>query len=161
MKRGVDPLFIGNWEDTTDDVEDNNSSSNANIEFDDEPQDLQNIGNAQLSRMKNIAQINQVLNETGWNKEKLKSGYVVHHFRPEKILSGSDWNAEVSKKHQEILDKRNIYNNVKNKEINKQLHPNSNHNINSVKIIDKSYLQKDFNGGVHQKVITESFEKFN
>ena len=158
MKKGVDPLFVGNWEDTTDDVEDNNSSSNANIEFDDEPQDLQNIGNAQLSRMKNIAQINQVL---GWNKEKLKSGYVVHHFRPEKILSGSDWNAEVSKKRQEILDKRNIYNNVKNKEINKQLHPNSNHNINSVKIIDKSYLQKDFNGGVHQKVITESFEKFN
>ena len=33
--------------------------------------------------------------------------------------------------------------------------------INSVKIIDKSYLQKDFNGGIGQSVITESIEKFN
>jgi hypothetical protein len=60
-----------------------------------------------------------------------------------------------------LLDKRNVYNNAKNKENGKQLHPNSNHNINSVKIVDKSYLQKDFNGGIHQKVITESVEKFN
>jgi hypothetical protein len=112
-----------------------------------------------MLRMKNIAQINQVLNETGWNKEKFKSGYVVHHFRPDKILSGSDWNAGVSKKRQEILDKHNVYNNAKNKEINKQLHLN--HNINSVKIIKKSYLQKDFNGGIHQKMITDSFEKYN
>ena len=162
MKKGVDPLFVGNWEDTADDIENiNNSSLNTNIEFDDDPQDLQNIGNAQASRMKNIAEINQVLNETEWNKEKLKSGFIVHHFRPDKILSGSDWNAEVSKKRQEILDKRNVYNNTKKKEINKHLHPNSNHNINSVKIIDKSYLQKNFDGGIHQKVITESFEKFN
>ena len=74
MKKGVDPLFVGSWEDTTDDIENTNKSSlNANIEFDDEPQDLQNIGNAQISRMKNIAQINQVLNETEWNKEKNKT----------------------------------------------------------------------------------------
>ena len=162
MKKGVDPLFVGSWEDTTDDIENtNNPSLNENIEFDDDPQDLQNIGNAQTFRMKNIAQINQVLNETGWNKEKLKSGYIVHHFKPDQILSGPDWNAEVSKKCQEILDQRNIYNNAKNKGINKQLHPNSNHSINLVKIIDKSYLQKDFNGGTHQKVITDSIEKFN
>ena len=38
---------------------------------------------------------------------------------------------------------------------------NSNHNVNSVKIIDKSYIQKDFNGGIHQNVITKSIEKFN
>ena len=128
----------------------NNSSLNANIEFDDDPQDLQNIGNAQILRLKN--KINHILNETGWNKEKLRSGYVVHPFKPDKILSGSDWNAEVSKKRQEILDKRNVYNNAKNKDINKQLHPNSNHNINLVNIIDKSYLQKGFNGGIHQKL---------
>ena len=67
----------------------------------------------------------------------------------------------MSKKHQEILDQCNAYNNTKNKEINKQLHPNSNHDINSVKIIDKSYLHKDFNGGIHQKIITKSIEKFN
>ena len=98
MKKGVNPLFVGNWEDTNDDIENpNNPSLNANLEFDDDPHDLQDIGNAQKSRIKNIAQINQILNETGWNKEKLKSGYIVHHFRPNQILSGSDWNAEVSK----------------------------------------------------------------
>ena len=162
MKKGIDPLFVGNWEDSTDDIENtNNSSLDANIEFDDVPQDLQNIGNAQISRMKNVAQMNQILNETGWSKENLKSDYVVHHFKPDKTLSGSNWNAEVLKKRQEVLDKRNLYNNTKNKDINNQLHPISNHNINSVKIIDKSYLQKDFNGGIHQKVITESFENFN
>jgi hypothetical protein len=122
---------------------------------------LQNIGNAQILKMKNIAQINQVLNEIGWNKEKLKSDYIIYHFKPNQILSGSDWNAEVSKKHQELLDQRNLYKNTKNKEKNKQLHLNSNHNINSVKIIDKSYLQKDFNGGIDQSVITKSIEKFN
>ena len=79
------------------------------------------------------------VNETGWNKEKLKSGYIVHHFRPNQILSGSDWNAEVSKKCQELLDQHNLYNNAKNKENSKQLHLNSNHNINSVKI---SYSSK-------------------
>ena len=162
MKKLVDPLFVDNWEDSTDDIENTKDPSlDANIEFDDEPQDLQNIENTQILRMKNFAQMNQVLNETAWSKENLKSGYVVHHFKPDKILSGSDWNAEVSKKHQEIIDKRNLYNNAKKKEINKQPHLNLNHDINSVKIIDKSYLQKDFNGGVHQKVITESFENFN
>jgi len=30
-----------------------------------------------------------------------------------------------------------------------------------VKIIDKSYFQKDFNGGIHQKIITESIDKFH
>ena len=105
MKNGVDPLFVGNWEDTNDDIENTNDPSlNANIKFDDDPQDLQNIGNAQILRMKNIAQINQILHKTGWNKEKLKSDYIVHHFKPNQILSGSDWNAEVSKKHQELLD---------------------------------------------------------
>ena len=87
---------MGSWEDTTDDVE-NNHSLNANIEFDDDPQDLQNLGKAQKLRMKNIVEINQVLNKTEWNKEKLNSEYIVHHFKPNKILSGSDWNAEVSK----------------------------------------------------------------
>ena len=141
MKKGIDPLFVGNWENTYDDIENtNNPSPNTNLEFDDVPQDLQDIGNAQKLRIKNIAQINQVLNETGWNKEKLKSGYIVHHFRPNQILSGSDWNAEVSKKCQEILDQHNLYNNAKNKENSKQLHLNSNHNINSIKIVDKSYL---------------------
>ena len=67
----------------------------------------------------------------------------------------------MAKKCQEVLDHHNIYNNAKRSGNDKQLHLNSNHNINSVKIIDKSYLQKDFNGGIHQKVITESFEKFN
>ena len=94
-------------------------------------------------------------------QRKLKSNYIVHHFRPDQILSGSDWNAEVLKKHQEILDQCNVYNNAKNKIINKQLHPNSKHNINSVKIIDKSYLQKDFDRGIHQKIITESIKAFN
>ena len=94
-------------------------------------------------------------------QRELKSGYIVHHFRPNQILSGSDWNAEVSKKYQELLDQHNLYNNAKNKENGKQLHLNSNHNINSVKIVDKSYLQKDFDGGIHHKVITESIEKFN
>ena len=116
MKKGVDPLFVGSWEDTADNIEEiNNPSLNSNIEFDDDPQDLQSIGKAHTLTMKNIAEIDQVLNETGWNKEKLKSGYIVHHFTPDKMLSGSDWNAEISKKHQEILDKRNKYNNAKNK----------------------------------------------
>ena len=98
MKMGVNPLFVGNWEDTNDDIENpNNPSLNSNLEFDDDPHDLQDIGNAQKLRIKNIAEINQILNETGWNKEKFKSGYIVHHFKPNQILSGSDWNAEVSK----------------------------------------------------------------
>ena len=49
---------MGNWEDTNDNIENTNDPSlNANIEFDDDPQDLQNVGNAQILRMKNIAQI--------------------------------------------------------------------------------------------------------
>ena len=80
-------------------------------------------------------------------QRELKSGYIVHHFRPNQILSGSDWNAEVSKKYQELLDQHNLYNNAKNKENGKQLHLNSNHSIKSVKTVDKSYLQKDFDEG--------------
>ena len=62
MKKGIDPLFVGNWENTYDDIENtNNPSPNTNLEFDDVPKDLQDIGNAQKLRIKNIAQINQVL----------------------------------------------------------------------------------------------------
>jgi hypothetical protein len=57
---------VGNWKDPNDDIENtNNPSLNTNIEFDDDPQDLQNIGNAQILRIKNIAQINHVLNKIG------------------------------------------------------------------------------------------------
>ena len=53
MKKGVDLLFVGSWEDTNDDIENtNNHPLNAGIEFDDDPQDLQNIGNAQTLRIK-------------------------------------------------------------------------------------------------------------
>ena len=63
-----------------------------------------------------MLKLNQILHETGWNKEKLKSNYIVYHFKPNQILSGYDWNAEVSKKHQELLDQRNLYNNTNNEE---------------------------------------------
>ena len=76
-------------------------------------------------------------------------------------MSGSDWNAEVSKKFQKLLNQHNLYNNTKNKEKNKQLHINSNHDISSVRIIDNLYFQKDFNGGIHQNKIIESIEKLN
>ena len=53
MKKGVDPLFVGSWEDTSDDIENtHNSSLNANLEFDDHSKDLQNIGNAQKLSIK-------------------------------------------------------------------------------------------------------------
>jgi hypothetical protein len=48
-----------------------------------------------------------------------------------------DWNAEVSKKRQELLDQRNLYNNTNNQERKKQLYPNSNHHVDLVKIIDR------------------------
>ena len=41
------------------------------------------------------------------------------------------------------------------------MHLNLNHDINSVKIIYKSYLQKDFNGGIYQNEIIGPNEKFN
>ena len=41
------------------------------------------------------------------------------------------------------------------------MHLNLNHDINSVKIIYKSYLQKDFNGGIYQNEIIGPIEKFN
>ena len=66
---------------------------------------------------------------------------IIHHFKPNQILSGSDWNAGMSKKHQELLDQHNLHNNTNNKEKYNQLHLN--HNINSVKIIDKSYFQME------------------
>jgi hypothetical protein len=162
MKKGVDPLFLGSWENTDEALESTeNLTNNLDIEFDDNPQDMQNIGNAQILRMKSIAEINQILNATGWSKEISNINDPVHKFQPTRILSGSDWNAEVLKKRQEILDKRNE-NNTASKRNNSL--PSSllkKEDINTVKIIDKSYLEKDFDGGVHQAAITETVDQFN
>ena len=73
IKNGVDPLFVGNWEDTNDNFGNTNDPSlNANIAFDDDPQDLQNIGNAQISRMKNIAQIDHIFTWNRMEQRKIK-----------------------------------------------------------------------------------------
>src|SRR5258708_6837014 len=78
---------------------------------------------------------------------------------PGRALPGSEWKAEVIKKHQEIQDEQNVNNQPK--KIDTPNHPFAQGQENVVKVVDKSYLEKIFHNPEFQFQIEDSIVKYS
>ena len=164
MKKGTAPLLHLSWDDldaNQDPLEHENERNyeDLQVDCDDVPVDL-TIGKAQHNRVRQMETINNVLRNTGWTHEKPVEKNANPQFTPCRVLSGSEWRAEVMKKRQDIQDNRDA-----NYQISKKLNKPNQHlsqgQENVVKVVDKSYLEKKFHSHEFQFQIKESVKKYS
>ena len=164
LKNSVDKSLIGSWE-----VFENEdgcgmesfqgTTQNENI-YDDIPVDPKAHGKNFLLRLKNMEMMIMILTENGWINAKTSSASQISNtFKPNRVLSSHEWEADVKKMKQKILDKRNE-NNKFIYEVDSKLQTSSNFKENIVKIVDKSYLEKSFVAGKYANQIDETVLKF-
>ena len=102
-----------------------------------------------------------ILSDNGWiNAKPSSASQNSDTFKPDRVLSSHEWEADVKKMKQKILDKRNE-NNKFISEVDSKVQTYSNSQENIVKIVDKSYLEKSFVAGEHANQIGDMVLKFS
>ena len=97
-----------------------------------------------------------ILTDNGWiNAKTSSSSQISNTFKPDRVLSSHEWEADVKKMKQKILDKHNENNKVIS-EVDSKLQNSSYFKENIVKIVDKSYLKKSFVAGEHANQIDDT-----
>jgi Helitron helicase-like domain at N-terminus/PIF1-like helicase len=163
LKNGIDKSLIGSWEVFEDEngheMESFQRTTETEIIYDDIPVDPKAHGKNFLLRLKNMDMMRMILTDNGWIDAKSSSASQLSNtFKPDRVLSSHEWEVEVKKMKQKILDKRNENNKFISDVDSKQTSSNFKENI--VKIVDKSYLEKSFVAGEHANKIDETVLKF-
>src|SRR6266567_3247808 len=109
MKKGAPPLFGSSWDDADNNDEDDSFDSDhtntcENSAPDDIPVDLLKLGKGQYNRLMQMQTMNHLLRNTGWTNERSNTSNVGLAFVPNRMLTGTEWRAEVIKKRQDIQD---------------------------------------------------------
>ena len=98
-----------------------------------------------------------ILTDNGWIYAKNSSASQISNaFKPDRVLSSHEWEADVKKMKQKILDKRNENNKVIS-EVDSKSQTSCNFKENIVKIVDKSYLEKSFVAGEYANQLMRWF----
>jgi len=164
MKKGSAPPFGSSWEDldnsnNNDDFVPDIQKGQEELVDDDIPVNLLKIGKAQYNRLMQMQMVNNVLRNTGWTHETSTEANQNPPFVPGCVLSGTEWKAQVVKKHQEIQDECNANNQPK--KTDQSSHPFVQGQENIVKVVDKSYLEKKFHNSEFQFQIEDSIVKYS
>src|SRR6202522_1211661 len=164
LKKGMNKSLLGSWEALQDEdrheIESFHTNTYSNIVYDDIPVDSTMHGKNFVLRIKNMNMMKMILTDNGWINPKtslLSSVYNV--FKPDRILSSHEWEADVKKLRQKCIDKRNENDKfVSENNLDPQFSVNFKENV--VKIVDKSYLEKSFVAGEYKVQIDETITKF-
>ena len=162
MKKGTNPITCS-W-DADDEEQDNGNPLDSElntINFDDVPVDPLNAGPRHNKRMREMEVVNHMMTSLGWT-EPLPSILVqTESFQPEKILTGVLWEQEVEKAKQAIQNKKKENNiSVTTEEVKSQeLYTPSDPNV--VEVVDKSYLDKNFQGGKASDLINTTVLEYS
>ena len=151
------------------DVVDNEEQDNENphaselntINIDDVPIDPLSSGPRHNKRMMEMEVVNHMMTSLGWTEPLPSTCVQTEYFQPKIILTGSLWEQEVEKAKQNIQKKKNENNiSVKAEEINSQkLYTPC--NLNVVKVVDKSYLDKNFQGVKASDLINTTVQDYS
>ena len=165
LKKGAATNLFGSWE--TIDAEDDSSSTDINepgIDFDDVPSDPLGLGQKQMRRLKEMEMVRHMLTAMGWTDPILGSADKRPVFRPNKNCSGRDWEQEVDREKQRILERKNEHNTPQNiVSLNEQvpLQESMVRKANVVKVVDKSYFEKKFRVDGLSNAIDDIVERFS
>jgi hypothetical protein len=97
---------LGSW--TAEEEENNREDLDvgpAMVEFDDLPEDPENMGPKHCKRLKETEAISGLLLSMGWT-EPVRFDFQQPNFQPDRNFLGSIWEREVDRKKQEILDRK-------------------------------------------------------
>ena len=168
LKKGASTNLFGSWEKTEAEDDDCDSRSDMNgpsIEFDDAPSDPLGLGQKQIRRMKEMEMVNHMLTATGWTDPILGNDDRQRPtFKPNKIFSGKEWEQEVDREKQRILERKNQHNAPRNiAPPNEQvpLQEGMMRMPNVVKVVDKSYFEKGFHVEGISDAIDDIVERFS
>ena len=147
LKKGSTQAFVGSWEVADEEIDTELHKGLDAAVFDDVPDDPLDMGPRHAKRLREKEMINNILNSTGWNEPIEVNNWEPPHFQPEKVLDGNGWEHEIEKQKQAVQEKKNAHNKG-----NRTVHPMSENAeqlafecaADTVKIVDKSYLEKSF-----------------
>ena len=130
LKNGIDKSLIGSWEVFEDDdgheIESFQRAAQNEIMYDDIPVDSKAHGKNFLLRLKNMDMMKMILTDNGWIYAKTSSASQISNaFKPDRVLSSHEWEADVKRMKQKILDKCNENNKVIS-EVDSKLQTSSN-----------------------------------
>ena len=165
LKNGIEKSLIGSWEvfddENVHETESFQRTTENEVIFDNIPVDPKAHGKHFLLRLKNMDIMKMILTDNGWINAKTSSVLQISNsFKPDCVLSSHEWEVDVKKMKQKILDKRNE-NNKLTSEVNSKIQTSCNFKENIVKIVDKSYLEKSFVAGEHAQQIDATVLKFD
>jgi hypothetical protein len=170
LNKGAATNLFGSWEamDAEDnDCVDRSDMNGPSIEFDDVPSDPLALGQKQIRRMKEMEMVNHMLTATGWSgwTDPILGNADRQHptLRPNKNFSGKEWEQEVDKEKQRILEKKNEHNAPRNIATSNEQVPFQEGIIvpNIVKVVDKSYFEKKFRVAGLSDAIDDIVERFS
>ena len=141
LKNGIDKSLIGSWDAFEDEnayeMESLQRTTENEIIYDDIPLDPKAHGKNFLLQLKNMDMMRMILSDNGWiNATPSSASQNSDTFKPDRVLSSHEWEADVKKMKQKILDKHNE-NNKFISEVDSKVQTYSNSQENIVKIVDK------------------------
>jgi hypothetical protein len=112
LKNGMDKSLIGSWEVSEGEGEHEMETFQKTIEndmiYDDVPVDLKAHGKNHLLRLKNMNMMKMILTNNGWINANISSeSQICDSFKPDRVLFSREWEVNVKKLKQKIVDKRN------------------------------------------------------
>jgi uncharacterized protein DUF6570/helitron helicase-like protein/PIF1-like helicase len=164
LKKGAATNLFGSWETLDDNVDDRPDTDGPIIEFDDVPSDPLGLGQKQMRRLKEMEMVKDMLSATGWTDPVLGSPNERPDFRPNKKFSGREWEQEVDKEKQRILEKKNLHNApriVASAGEQGPLQEGIVQTANVVKVVDKAYFERKFHVEGLSNAIDDIVEKFS
>jgi len=150
MKKGTNPI-IGSWDAEAGEEQENEQpyAVAGDDNSDDLPVDPLNCGPNHTRRMKQTEVVNNMMTTLGWTVplQSVDTNSNQDAFEPEKKLAGSVWEQVVARAKRAVIGKKNEYN-VNVTPTTGDVAPTPGqykpYDPNVVKIVDKSYLEKDF-----------------
>ena len=110
LKKGINKSLLGSWEALQDEdrheMESFHTNTYSNIVYDDIPVDSTTHGKNFLLCIKNMNIMKMILTDNGWiNPKTFLLSSVYNVFKPDRILSSHEWEADVKKLRQKCIDK--------------------------------------------------------
>jgi hypothetical protein len=136
------------------------------IQFDDLPSDALALGPNQKKRAKEMDAVGRMMTDLGWTEP-------LHHiqespvsFTPEVFKPGNAWEQDIDNMKQKILDEKKAHHLISNHSCSKnadmqEIPPHNARTPNVVKIVDKSYLDRNFHKEGDSEVVDSTVHDFS
>ena len=158
--------IVGSWESWDDENGnelDDELTAPAYVELDDTPFDPFSSGPIHRRRMQDMNSIKHIMTTTGWT-DPLDTDHVIPAttlFKPDVFKPGVVWEKEIATMKQVISNERIVNRSNDNKENKQEQSFNKAHVQNVVKVVDKTYLDKNFHKSEASELVDSTAKAYS